>query len=228
VKQLPKDLLTKLNSATIADVLDAMGVWGVLDRRIAPCQGRKPGRFMGRAHTTRWAPVRKPRDIMQAQASTWTDVKAFLVPDLVDAAGVVYVAGADDGLCFDYALAGGLSATDFNARGFSGVVLGGAIRDAHVIDRLPLDIRATNLAPADTQGNYRVVESGGTCVVGRVTVATGDLVFADETGIVVIPQAIADQVIAAAGAIESVEFDIVSRLESGERLFDIVNAMGRI
>lgn len=228
MKQLPKDLLARLNSATIADVLDGLGVWGALDHRIAPCQPNKAGRFIGRAYTTRWAPVRKPRNIMQAQASTWTDVKAFLAPDLVDAAGMVYVAGVDDGLCFDYALAGGLSATDFNARGFSGVVLGGAIRDAHVLARLPLDIRATNLAPADTQGNYRVIESGGSCTLGRVTVATGDVVFADETGVVVIPQAIADEVIATASAIESVEFDIVARLERGERLFDVVNAMGRI
>jgi regulator of RNase E activity RraA len=228
VKQLQKDLLSRLNSATIADVLDAMGVWGTLDRRIVPSVPAKAGRFIGRAYTTRWAPVRKPRDIMQAQPSTWADVKAFLAPGLVDAAGRVYVAGVDDGLCFDYALAGGLSATDFNARGFSGVVLGGAIRDAHVLARLPLDIRATNLAPADTQGNYRVVESGGSCLVGRVSVATGDVVFADETGVVVIPQAIADEVIATASAIESVESDIVARLESGERLFDIVNAMGRI
>jgi regulator of RNase E activity RraA len=44
----------------------------------------------------------------------------------------------------------------------------------------------------------------------------------------VIPQAIADEVIATASAIESVEFEIVSRLEAGERLFDVVNAMGRI
>jgi regulator of RNase E activity RraA len=93
---------------------------------------------------------------------------------------------------------------------------------------LPLPIRATNFTPADTQGNYRVMESGGRCVIGRVTIETNDLVVADETGCVIIPNRIADKVISMALTIESVEADMVDQLKRGERLFDIVNAVGRI
>jgi regulator of RNase E activity RraA len=225
--EIPREQAVRLNTATIADVLDALGVWGVLDHRIVPCSKGNP-RFIGRAYTTRWAPARKGRSIVAVQPSTWSEVQGFLAPDVRDANGIVYVAGADDGLCTDYALAGGLSATDFSQRGFAGVVLGGAIRDLHVVSQLPLPIRATNFTPADTQGNYRVMESGGRCVIGRVTIETNDLVVADETGCVIIPNRIADKVISMALTIESVEADMVDQLKRGERLFDIVNAVGRI
>jgi regulator of RNase E activity RraA len=227
VKTISQELAISLNTGTIADVLDSMGVWGVLDHRIVPCSKGNP-RFIGRAYTTRWAPVRKPHSIAASQPSTWSNVQAFLVPDLRDASGIVYVAGADDGLCVDYALAGGLSATDFQQRGFIAVVLGGAIRDAHIVSQLQLPIRATNFVPADTQGNYRVIESGGRCRLGRVMVETNDVVVADETGCVIIPQTLWDEVLATAMSIESVEADIVNRLIQKERLFDIVNAKGRI
>jgi regulator of RNase E activity RraA len=225
--KISQELSVHLNTATVADVLDAMGVWGVLDYRIVPCSKGSP-RFIGRAYTTRWSPVRKPRSITAARPSTWSDVQSFLAPDVRDASGIVYVAGADDGLCVDYALAGGLSATDFDKRGFAGVVLGGAIRDMHIVSQLSLPIRACNFTPADTQGNYRVAASGARCTIGRVTVETNDVVVADETGCVIIPHAIADQVLTTALSIEAIEADIVSRMNQGDRLFNIVNAMGRI
>ena len=225
--KISQELSAHLNTGTIADVLDGMGVWGVLDSRIVPCSKGKP-RFIGRAYTTRWCPVRKPRSIMAAQPSTWSNVQSFLAPDVREASGIVYVAGADDGLCVDYALAGGLSASDFEKRGFTGVVLGGAIRDMHIVSQLSLPVRATNFTPADTQGNYRVVESGGRCTIGRITVQTNDIVVADETGCVIIPHAIADAVLTVSLSIESVEADIVGRMRRGDRLFDIVNEKGRI
>jgi len=227
MKPIPPEMASVLNTGTIADVLDAMGIWGVLDHRIVPCSKGNP-RFIGRAYTTRWAPVRKPHSIVTAQPSTWCNVRAFLAPDVREASGLVYVAGADDGLCDDYALAGGLSATDFEKRGFAGVVLGGAIRDAHLVSRLSIPIRATNFTPVDTQGNYKVLESGGSCTIGRVVVETNDVIFADETGCVAIPHRIADEVISTASSIESVEADMIDRLNRGERLFEIVNAKGRI
>jgi regulator of RNase E activity RraA len=224
---LSNELLTLLNTPTIADVLDGLGIWGVLDSRIHQVNQKK-SRFIGRAYTTRWAPVRKPKSIISAQPSTWDDVKNFLAPDVVDAKGIVYVAGVDDGLLFDYALAGGFSATDFEHRGFSGVLLGGAIRDAHVVNKLAVPIWASNYTPADTQGNYRVVESGGQCMVGRVAIRTGDVIMGDESGIVVIPADMVDTVIDAVCGIEKTELLIQARMQAGEKLFDIVASLGRL
>lgn len=216
-----------LHSSTLADVLDGLGIWGVLPYQIG-CVSKARGPVFGRAYTVRWAPVRKSDDISRAQASTWQQVRDFLAPEIEDGRGRIYVGGADDGVLCDFALAGGLSAKDLRRRRFEGVVLGGAIRDAHIVRELDLPVFASNFVPTDTQGNYRVVEAGAACRIEQVTIATGDWVFADESGCVAVPAAAVGEVIDRALAIEAIEARIEARIGRGERLVDVVDEMRRI
>lgn len=217
----------KLHTGTIADVLDSFNVWGVLDSSIS-CVNGVTGTIIGRAYTVRWAPTRKQSDITAPQRPTWDQVKDFLVPAVGDAAGQIYVAGCDDGLLRDQALAGGFSATHLRAAGFRGIVLGGAIRDAHVVNRLDIPVRATGYIPADTQGSYRVLETGTWCRVGTVVVHTGDWIVADETGTVVIPAGIADAVLAQTLKTEATEDLIAERVGRGENLFKVATELSRL
>lgn len=219
--------LEKIRSSTIADVLDGLGIWGVLPPEIIK-QNKTSKIVIGRAHTVRWGPVRKRENIKAASPSTWDEVKDFLLPNVETGKGKVYVAGVENGLLQSLALAGGLSTTDFHSRQFEGVILGGAVRDAHVTNTLNLPIWATNYTPADTQGNYRVVEIGTWCRIGEVMITTGDWLLADETGCVVIPEKYAEEVFSKALAIEETEKEIEQRMLRGERLFDVVNDIGRI
>jgi len=216
-----------LHTGTIADVLDALNVWGVLDPSIA-CVNGVAGAISGRAYTVRWAPTRKQSDIAAPQPPTWDQVKDFLVPAVGNAAGRIYVAGCDNGLLRDQALAGGFSATHLRAAGFRGIVLGGAIRDAHVVNRLDIPVRATGYIPADTQGSYRVLETGTWCRIGTVVVHTGDWIVADETGTVVVPAGIADAVLARALEIEATENLIAERVGKGESLFKVATELSRL
>jgi hypothetical protein len=59
-----------LHAGTIADVLDAYGVWGCLDPRIT-CASAGRGPIFGEAYTIAWAPVRKTADIKAPGPSTW-------------------------------------------------------------------------------------------------------------------------------------------------------------
>jgi len=222
-----KPFLNTLHTPTIADVLDGFGVWGVLDPSIVPLNKIEEPIF-GKAYTVRWTAVRKPKNIMNPQPSTWEDVKQFLVPDVNDAKGMIYVAGVDGGLLRHLALAGGFSATDFSSRGFAGMILGGAIRDAHVVCNLKMPIWGTNFTPADTQGNFKIAEVGGTCNVGGVLIKSNDFIFADKSGCVVIPAEISEEVIHAALEIEGRESELLARIESGETLWDVVHDLGRI
>jgi regulator of RNase E activity RraA len=220
-------LADKLNSGTIADVLDGLGYWGVLPYQIrSVSQGQGPR--IGRAHTVRWAPVRKPLDIMAKQPSTWESVGRFLVPEVSDGKGLMYVAGSDDGLLQTLALAGGFSCANFETLGYEAIVLGGAVRDAHVVSKLKTPVLATNFTPADTQGNYRVVETGTWCRVGDIVVNTGDWVFIDASGAVVIPDGLLDEAIQRSLSLEAVEHTIAERVAQGEALFDVVNSLGRL
>ncbi|WP_181259313.1 RraA family protein [Pseudoduganella armeniaca] len=220
------EAVDRLHTGTVADVLDGCGHWGVLDWRVRPANAIRP--VLAQALTVRWKPVRKPQSIVAPQPSTWEQVRDFLAPAYASGHNLAYVAGVDDGLQHDLALAGGFSATDMQKRGFAAMVLGGAIRDAHVVTGLDLPVWATNFTPADTQGNYEVAEVGGHCTIGRVVIHTGDWVLADASGIVVVPQAIADAVFERALEIESVEGRIGERTAAGENLNDVVKELGRL
>lgn len=224
---LDAELIATLHSSTLADVLDTFGVWGVLDNEVKLVNGVEAPLF-GSAYTVRWSPVRKPHNIMSPQPSTWDDVKHFLVPDVRDGSKSIYVGGVDGGLLKDLALAGGFSATDLCGRGFRGMILGGAIRDAHVVGTLPIPIWATNYTPADTQGNFRVSEVGTSCFVGRIQIRTGDFVFADASGCVVVPQHLVDEVLVKALDIERREVTIQEKVSAGESLWDVVHHLGRL
>nr|WP_256595422.1 RraA family protein [Pseudomonas sp. MYb193] len=219
--------MQNLHTPTLADVLDTFGVWGVLDSRIIPMNDFT-GPVFGIAYTVRWAPVRKPRDIMAAQPSTWNDVKHFLAPEVKSGRGKIYVGGVDNGVLTELALAGGFSAADFNLRGFEGIILGGAIRDAHVIKQLSIPVWATNFTPADTQGNFKVSEAGTTCNISGITIKTGDLIVADASGCVVVPQELITDVLTRAFEIEQKEKIIFDRVSAGEVLWDVVHDLGRL
>jgi regulator of RNase E activity RraA len=215
-----------ITTSTLADVLDGLGHYGVLSSRLTRLSGR-PGLFVGQAYTVSWVPVRKGMSIIEPLPSTWKQVRPFLVPELSAARAKVYVAGAGP-LVTDAALAGGLSATYFQTLGFEGVLLGGAVRDPSALADLEIPIVASNFIPTDTQGSYRVAETGTRCSIENCVVETGDWIVSDDGGTVVIPDALVDDVVRRARAIERTEETISARIRAGERLPDIIDEVGRI
>nr|MDT0658613.1 hypothetical protein [Micromonospora sp. DSM 115978] len=221
-------LAAGITTCTVCDVLDGLGVANaVLDVDIRRVAGRS-GLFHGAAYTVEWVPNRKGARITDPGPSTWAQVRDFLVPELTDGTGRVYLAGSGP-LVRDAALAGGLSCTYLSRQlRFEGVVLGGAVRDRDVVDKLSTPVLATGYVPVDTQGGYRVASVGGSCVVANVLVRTGDWVFADDNGVVVVPADRLTEVLEIAAGIEAVERGILDRMAAGERLPDIVDSLGRI
>jgi regulator of RNase E activity RraA len=111
------------------------------------------------------------------------------------AGSVIVVQGGDR----DYALAGGNVCATAQKRGIAGFVLDGVMRDiAETRDnRFPVFGRGVIPIPGDKKGPGTLAEPV-TC--GGVRVAPGDIVVADEEGIVVIEAAQAETVLAAAEA----------------------------
>ena len=111
------------------------------------------------------------------------------------AGSVIVVQGGDR----NYALAGGNVCATAQKRGIAGFVLDGVMRDiAETRDnRFPVFGRGVIPIPGDKKGPG-TLEALVTC--GGVQVAAGDIVVADEEGIVVIEVAKAESVLAAAEA----------------------------
>lgn len=216
----------RISTSTIVDILDELGTGNVLTSKIKSinCDDFY---LVAQAYTVSWKMVRKGGDIQQSQPSTWEQVREFLVPELQQADGLVYVAGSGP-LVTEAALAGGMSCTYFEKMGFAGVILGGAVRDMRELNALDMPVLATNPIPTDTQGAYLVAETGTHCLIEHVTVHSGDLIVADANGIAVIPASATAQMMQKALAIDSTENAMLEKIRAGTRLPELIALTGRI
>jgi 4-hydroxy-4-methyl-2-oxoglutarate aldolase len=107
--------------------------------------------------------------------------------------GEVVVAGVQGGV--QAALWGELLSTHTRGRGGRGAVLDGFSRDSWGIEHMRFPVFATGVSPADSKGRLEVITIRQPILVGGVAVADGDLVLADEDGVVVVPAALEDDVV---------------------------------
>lgn len=104
----------------------------------------------------------------------------------------------------EYALLGGNVSAVAQRRGIAGVVTDGVIRDVAEVRDLGFPIFAKGVVPIPGTKNTTGPLNGQICC-GGVTLNGGDIVVADEEGIVVVPAASAEQVLLDALAITAKE-----------------------
>jgi 4-hydroxy-4-methyl-2-oxoglutarate aldolase len=119
------------------------------------------------------------------------------------------------------ALLGELMAEHARARGVAAVLLDAAVRDRDEVAALGLPVWARWVharGPAkDEPGAV-----GEPVTVGGVAIAAGDVVVLDGDGAVVVPAALADEVLAAAGERAAREAEQRMRLAAGEASLDVL------
>lgn len=98
----------------------------------------------------------------------------------------------------DAALWGELLSTACIAAGSVGALLDGYVRDVGVIRSLDFPVLCRGVDPRNINGRGEVVAHKVTVEVDGVTVAPGDLVVGDDDGVVIVPQALIDEVVGAA------------------------------
>ncbi len=121
---------------------------------------------------------------------------------------------------------GELLSTASRARGANGCVTDGLVRDLRHIKAMKFPVFHGGIGPLDSKGRARMAEIDTEIVCGGVTVKSGDLVFGDIDGVVVIPQAIEAEVLAR--AVEKVTSESASRdeLRNGKLLAEVYEKYG--
>ncbi len=119
---------------------------------------------------------------------------------------------------------GELSATSLARRGVAGCVIDGGCRDVRLIEALGLPVFTRFVTPEDSTWRWEVTATQVPITIGTVRVEPGDWVVGDEDGVVVVPAAIAADVLVAAetkvtteNAIRDAVRDGMSPLEAYER-----------
>jgi regulator of RNase E activity RraA len=139
---------------------------------------------------------------------------------LADAsAGDVLVVDAGEGT---RAVAGELFTTEAARKGLAGIIVDGAVRDVAAIRRLPVPVFARYACPMAGQAQAaRSVPGQVHC--GGVIVRRGEIVFADDDGILVMSPAEFDAVRAKAAEIQQTEERLLERMAQGESLLSFTN-----
>jgi 4-hydroxy-4-methyl-2-oxoglutarate aldolase len=188
---------TKWGSANVSDALRALGKsFQTVGSGINPLAPNMA--VAGPAFTVRCYP-----------GATWAMEKAL---EQARAGDVLVV---DGGASPDVILMGGLMSTRAQARGIAGAILDAAVRDVEEIVRLGFPVFSRHIcARAGTFAEIGELQTTICC--GRTPVHSGDWIVADRSGIVVVPQEMADDAAREAERINARESAIAERLMLGE------------
>lgn len=121
---------------------------------------------------------------------------------------------------------GELSATSLQARGCRGVVIDGGCRDVDYLRRLSFPVFCRYTTPQDCVPRWELTATNVPVTIGEVRVEPGDWVVADHDGIVVVPAAVADDVLSEAEEKVSTESDIRAAVLEGMLPLDAYERYG--
>jgi regulator of RNase E activity RraA len=122
---------------------------------------------------------------------------------------------------------GELSSETAKFRGARGAVIDGGARDTEYMFRLGFPVFARYRTPADIRGRWRLVAWNIPIVIGSVSIAPGDLILGDRDGVVVIPQAIAEEVVSKAEEVVRTENLVRAAILEGVLPLEAYQRFGR-
>jgi regulator of RNase E activity RraA len=138
----------------------------------------------------------------------------------------VYVMAVEDGA--DIAGMGGLMGTAMAARGYSGAIIDGGVRDVAYLRKIGFPVYATGIVPSTSVHHYRFSGSQVPLKCDGVTVAPGDIVAADSDGVVIIPRAKAVEVLNLAQQMDFKEHSMYPVIEKLKSIQEAVKQFGRL
>ena len=158
--------------------------------------------------------------------------------DLVDCLDALKVAGEGDVIVVDAcgdtetSIWGGLMAGLCQQKGVVGAVVDGAIRDTDEIKALGFPICTRAIVPRSTHSPYsgrmEPIEVNVPITCGGVPVNPGDIVLADEIGVVVVPQEEAGEVLERAREQAAQEEETRKRIKEGKTVEELLSEFGRL
>jgi regulator of RNase E activity RraA len=192
--------LAGLATSTVSDALDRFAIQG-------QCLGIKPlsggFRLAGRAWTVQYEPVGEV---------------SGTVGEYIDELAPGHVAVLANGGRLDATVWGELMTAAAHHRSIAGTVIDGVCRDSESCLELGYPIFSLGATMRTGKDRVRMVATEVPVVIAGVRVDPGDLILGDRDGVVAVPAARADQVLAAAREIAQAEAAIRAAVEAGQPL----------
>jgi 4-hydroxy-4-methyl-2-oxoglutarate aldolase len=192
--------LDNLSTTTVSDALDRLGIAG-------QCLGIKPLdrglRLRGRAFTLRMAPV---------------GVEKGSVGDYIDDVPPGSIVVIDNAGRADMTVWGDILTFVAVKRGIGGTVIDGMCRDVGKSMELRYPLFSRGFSMRTGKDRVQLDAMNVAVSIGGALVAPGDLLLGDADGVVVVPKAKEDEVLARAKEIDEAESRIREAVSGGMRL----------
>ena len=115
----------------------------------------------------------------------------------------------------EVALMGELSAQTLAARGVLGYVVDGGSRDTDLVLAQGFPVFCSFLTPSDIVERWIPDRYAEPVTIGAVTIATGDYLLGDRDGVVIVPRALAEEVVAKTEEVVATESEMRRALVGG-------------
>ena len=138
----------------------------------------------------------------------------------------VYVMVVEDGN--DIAGMGGLMGTAMYSREYAGAVIDGGVRDVAYLKKIGFPVYALGIVPSTSIHHYRFGGSNIPVVCDGVEVKAADIIVADQDGVVVVPRADAQKVLALAQDMDFKEHSMYAYIEKLKSIQEAVKKFGRL
>ncbi|HTY95307.1 MAG TPA: hypothetical protein VMC02_15575 [Steroidobacteraceae bacterium] len=191
---------SRYDTATLSDALDRLGILGQC-ARIGPCN--HAFRMTGRAYTILYGPAAKP---------------AGTVGDYIDDVPVGGVVVLDNGGREDATVWGDILTEIAHRRGLAGTVIDGINRDVQLCLALGYPVFSRGTWMRTGKDRVQVEGTNVNVTIGEARVCPGDILRGDADGVIVIPRAHEETVLAVAAEIDAAEEHIREATRAGERL----------
>jgi regulator of RNase E activity RraA len=206
----------KLYTGAISDILDKSGYRSqVLPYCITPFT--TANRVAGMAFTGQGYPC---ADIAHDDTRTRLKILDSITPGTVS----VWATGGS----MDCAHWGEIMSTAVCQRGCTGAVVDGGVRDVDFVNDMKYPVFAKFKSSASSVGRWDIVDCQISIKIGNTVVHPGDFVFGDTDGVVVIPQDMTMDVLAAAEDIFEREKGMRAELRRGVSVTDAYAKYGSL
>jgi len=138
----------------------------------------------------------------------------------------VYVMVVEDGN--DIAGMGGLMGTAMYSREYAGAVIDGGVRDVAYLKKIAFPVYALGIVPSTSVHHYRFAGANIPVVCDGVAVKAGDIVTADQDGVVVVPRGDAAKVLTLAQDMDFKEHSMYAYIEKLKSIEEAVKKFGRL
>ena len=175
-------------TAAISDALDEKGINGVIAGVSAQRYGQ--GRIVGRAMPVRFTEKSADPDAWRFGGGVGKPLEQVLKTMSSGQVVIMDLGGTKTASAW-----GGLASKLAQKRGVCGTIMWGTCRDVEEIRECGYPVWATGVCPRRSRNEFTFGSINETIVIGEATIAPGDIIVADESGVVCVPQAITEDIL---------------------------------